>query len=491
MTTSTITATNEQGIVERVPKQLFIGGEWRDGSKGTFTVEDPSLGEALCEVADASPDDAMAALDAAVEAGPSFAAMAPRERGEILRRAFEMITARREELAVLMTLEMGKTYNESLGEITYAAEFFRWFSEEAVRIEGRYAVAGSGVGRILTMKQPVGPCLFITPWNFPMAMGTRKIGPAVAAGCTMVVKPAGQTPLSMLALAEILEQAGLPAGVLNVFTASSSSSTTAPLIADQRLRKMSFTGSTEVGRRLMAQASETLLRLSMELGGNAPFLVFDDADIDAAVDGAVLAKMRNGGEACTAANRFHVSSNIADEFTEKFAKRIAALKVGRGLEHGVAVGPLIDNVQRDKVAELVTDAVNKGATTVVGGKQGDGAGYFYQPTVLAEVPNAAQMRQEEIFGPVAPVYTFTDEQEAIATANDTEYGLVAYLFTRDLKRALRVSERLQTGMIGLNQGIVSNAQAPFGGVKQSGFGREGGVEGIEEYLDTKYVAIAD
>jgi succinate-semialdehyde dehydrogenase / glutarate-semialdehyde dehydrogenase len=486
---TTITASQEQQVVEQVPKQLYIAGEWRDGAKGTLSVEDPSTQEPLCDVADASADDAKAALDAAVDAGPEFAAMAPRERGEILRRAFEMITARKDELALLMTLEMGKTIKESQGEIAYAAEFFRWFSEEAVRIDGRYAVASNGAGRILTMKQPVGPCLMITPWNFPLAMGTRKIGPAVAAGCTMVVKPAQQTPLSMLALAKILEEAGLPGGVLNLVTASSSSETMGPLIADQRLRKMSFTGSTEVGRRLMAQASDTLLRLSMELGGNAPFIVFEDADIDAAVTGAMLAKMRNMGEACTSANRFHVAGAVADQFASKLAEKMGALKLGRGVEDGTDVGPLIDDTQRSKVADLVQDAIGRGASAVVGGHKRDGAGYFYQPTVLTDIPDDAELLQEEIFGPVAPVKGFTDEDEAIAAANNTEYGLVAYVFTNDLKRALRVCERLETGMIGLNQGIVSNAQAPFGGVKQSGFGREGGYEGIEEYLETKYVAV--
>jgi succinate-semialdehyde dehydrogenase/glutarate-semialdehyde dehydrogenase len=486
---STITASQEQQVVERVPKQLYISGVWRDGTKGTFEVEDPSTGTALCAVADASVDDAKSALDAAVDAFGSFAAMAPRDRGEILRRAFELITERADELALLMTLEMGKSIAESRAEIAYAAEFFRWFSEEAVRVHGRYAVAANGAGRVLTMQQPVGPCLFITPWNFPLAMGTRKIGPAIAAGCTMVVKPAQQTPLSMLALARILEEAGLPGGVLNLITASAAGATTAPLIADPRLRKLSFTGSTAVGRRLMAQSSETLLRLSMELGGNAPFLVFDDADIDAAVQGAMIAKMRNVGEACTAANRFHVSGRIADEFASKLAERMGALTLGRGVQDGVDVGPLIDDTQRSKVAELVTDAIGKGAQAVVGGTVRDGAGYFYNPTVLTGVPDTAELRQEEIFGPVAPVFDFDDEDAAIAAANDTEYGLVAYVFTSDLKRALRVCERLQTGMIGLNQGMVSNAQAPFGGVKQSGFGREGGSEGIEEYLDTKYVAV--
>jgi succinate-semialdehyde dehydrogenase / glutarate-semialdehyde dehydrogenase len=486
---STITASQEQQVVDQVPKQLYIAGQWRDGAKGTLTVEDPSTGEALTEVADASAEDAKAALDAAVAAGPDFAAMPPRDRGEILRRAFETITARKDELALLMTLEMGKTIKESLAEITYAAEFFRWFSEEAVRIDGRYAVAANGAGRVLTMKQPVGPCLFITPWNFPLAMGTRKIGPAIAAGCTMVVKPAQQTPLSMLALAKILGEAGLPGGVLNLFTASSSSQTTGPLIADPRLRKLSFTGSTEVGRTLMSQASETLLRLSMELGGNAPFIVFDDADIDAAVQGAMIAKMRNMGEACTSANRFHVAGPVADKFAAKLAEKMGALKLGRGVDEGVDVGPLIDNTQRGKVDELVQDAIGRGATAVVGGTSREGAGYFYNPTVLTDIPDDAQLLGEEIFGPVAPVKGFADEDEAIAAANNTEYGLVAYVYTNDLKRALRVCERLETGMIGLNQGMVSNAQAPFGGVKQSGFGREGGYEGIEEYLETKYVAV--
>ena len=486
---STITASQEQDVVDRVPKQLYIGGQWRDGAKGTLVVEDPSTGEPLCEVADASVDEARAALDAAVDAGPEFAAMAPRDRGEILRRAFEAITERQDELAVLMTLEMGKTIAESSAEISYAAEFFRWFSEEAVRIDGRYGVAANGASRVLTMKQPVGPCLMITPWNFPLAMGTRKIGPAGAAGCTMVVKPAKQTPLSMLALASILEEAGLPGGVLNLVTASSAGETTRPLISDRRLRKLSFTGSTEVGRQLMAQSSDGLLRLSMELGGNAPFLVFEDADVDAAVEGAMLAKMRNIGEACTAANRFHIAGAVADEFAAKLADKMGALTLGRGVQDGVDVGPLIDDAQRTKVTDLVSDAIGRGAHAVVGGQAREGAGYFYNPTVLTDVPGDAELRQEEIFGPVAPVFGFADEDEAIAAANDTEYGLVAYVYTSNLKRALRVCEKLETGMIGLNQGMVSNAGAPFGGVKASGFGREGGYEGIEEYLETKYVAV--
>jgi succinate-semialdehyde dehydrogenase/glutarate-semialdehyde dehydrogenase len=486
---TTITAPEEQRVLDQVPKQLYIAGEWRDGAKGTLSVEDPATGESLCDVADASSEDARAALDAAVEAGPEWSRQAPRERGEILRRAFETIKQREEELSLLMTLEMGKPIAESRAEIAYGAEFLRWFSEEAVRIEGRFAVAPNGQGRLLTMKQPVGPCLLITPWNFPLAMGTRKVGPAIAAGCTMVVKPAQQTPLSMLMLAKILEESGLPAGVLNLITASSSGETMSPLISDPRLRKLSFTGSTDVGRKLMEQASENLLRLSMELGGNAPFIVFDDADIDAAVEGAVIAKMRNVGEACTAANRFHVADAVADRFAEQLAEKLGAMKVGRGTEDGVEVGPLIDDNQRTKVDQLVQDALGRGAKALVGGRSHDGAGYFYDPTVLADVPGDATLLKEEIFGPVAPVTGFTDEEEAIAAANDTEFGLVAYVYTSNLKRALRIVERLETGMVGLNQGLVSNAAAPFGGIKQSGFGREGGSEGIEEYLETKYVAV--
>jgi succinate-semialdehyde dehydrogenase/glutarate-semialdehyde dehydrogenase len=486
---STITAADEHRIVEEVPKQLYIGGEWRDAAGGTFRVEDPATGETVAEVADASPEEAMEALDAAVAIGPSWAETAPRERGEILRRGFEAIVERQDELALLMTLEMGKPLAESKAEILYGAEFLRWFAEEAVRIDGRFAKTPNGQGRLLTMRQPVGPCLLITPWNFPLAMGTRKVGPAIAAGCTMVVKPAQLTPLSMLMLGKILEQAGLPGGVLNLVTASSSGRTMAPLIQDQRLRKLSFTGSTEVGRTLMKQASDNLLRLSMELGGNAPFIVFKDADIDAAVQGAMVAKMRNIGEACTAANRFHVANSVADEFARKLAEKMGAMKVGRGTEEGVEVGPLVDADQRDKVAELVDDAVSKGARPLVGGRAPDGAGYFYEPTVLGDVPEDARLLKEEIFGPVAPIRGFDSEDEAVAAANDTEYGLVSYLYTSDLKRALRVVERLETGMIGLNQGMVSNPAAPFGGVKQSGFGREGGYEGIEEYLNIKYTAI--
>jgi succinate-semialdehyde dehydrogenase/glutarate-semialdehyde dehydrogenase len=484
------TATAEQAVLDGVQTRLFIGGRWRDAAGGsTLPVEDPATGETLVEVADATLDDAKAALGAAHETFPQWRSSAPRERADILRRAYDLIMERADELALLMTLEMGKPVAESRAEIVYAANFFRWYSEEAVRINGRYTVNETGAGRVLTMRQPVGPCLFITPWNFPLAMGTRKVGPAIAAGCTMVVKPAKQTPLSMLAMAQILEEAGLPGGVLNVVTARSSGSIMEPLIRDPRTRKLSFTGSTEVGRKLIEQSAEQILRMSMELGGNAPFLIFEDADLDKAVEGALIAKMRNGGEACTSANRFHVAGSVAGEFAEKLAARIGEMKVGRGTDPDVKVGPLIDDDQRGKVAELVQDAVGKGARVLVGGEKLDGAGYFYKPTVVTDLSDDARMLSEEIFGPVAPVKGFQSEDEAIAAANATEYGLVAYVYTQDVNRAFRVIERLETGMIGLNQGIVSNAGAPFGGIKQSGFGREGGPEGLNEYLETKYVAL--
>ncbi len=482
---------HESQVVRRAPTGLFVGGEWREASDGTrLDVEDPSTGEVIASVADATVQDGAAALDAAVAASSSWAATPPRDRGEILRAAFELITERIDELALLMTLEMGKPLVESKGEITYGAEFFRWFSEEAVRIAGRWSVAPNGASRLLTMRQPVGPCLFITPWNFPLAMGTRKIGPALAAGCTMVVKPASNTPLSMLALAALLTEAGVPKGVLNVITTSRTGEVVEPLVRDPRLRKLSFTGSTEVGRRLVGQSAEQLLRVSMELGGNAPFLVFADADLDKAVDGAVLAKMRNGGEACTAANRFIVHTDLAEEFSTRLAARLGGMVVGRGSEEATQVGPLVDAATRDKVSDLVQDATDRGARVLCGGERVGGEGYFYAPTVLTEVPADARLLREEVFGPVAPVVTFSRDDEAVAMANDTEFGLVAYVFTRDLDRALSVAERLETGMVGLNTGIVSNPAAPFGGVKHSGFGREGGAEGIEEYLETKYVGIA-
>jgi succinate-semialdehyde dehydrogenase / glutarate-semialdehyde dehydrogenase len=486
----TSNSSDESRVLDQVETGLFIGGTWRAAAGGaTLAVDDPSTGKVLCEVADAGPEDAMEALGAAVAAQAEFAAMAPRDRGEILRRAFMLITERVDDLALLMTLEMGKPLAESRGEIAYAAEFFRWFAEEAVRIDGGYAVAPNGAGRFLITKQPVGVCLLITPWNFPMAMGTRKIGPAIAAGCSMVIKPASQTPLSMLALAGILAEAGLPGGVLNVITTSRSGAVMEPLIRDGRARKLSFTGSTEVGRRLLEQAAAAVLRTSMELGGNAPFLVFDDADLDRAVDGAMLAKMRNMGEACTAANRFLVHRSVAADFGARLAERMGALSVGRGTEDGVQVGPLVDAAGREKVAELVGDAVDRGAQVLLGAEPVDGPGYFYRPTVITEVPQEARLSREEIFGPVAAITVFDEEDEAVAAANDTEFGLVSYLFTENINRALRVSERLESGMVGLNTGLVSNPAAPFGGIKQSGLGREGGQVGIEEYLETKYVAI--
>ena len=484
-------APSQKALLETVPTSLFIGGEWRAAENGaTFEVHDPATGRVLAHVADGSPADGLAALDAAAAAQADWAKVAPRERAELLRAAFEKLTERIEEFALLMTLEMGKPLAEARGEVTYGAEFFRWFSEEAVRIHGRYAVAPNGATRLVTMKQPVGPTLMITPWNFPLAMGTRKIGPALAAGCTMVVKPAHETPLSMLALAQLLDELGVPKGVLNVVPTAHSGALMEPLIRDPRARKLTFTGSTGVGRKLVEQSAQQLLRLSMELGGNAPFIVFEDADIDAAVRGAMLAKMRNIGEACTAANRFFVHESVAAEFATKFADAMAALSIGKGTVKGVEVGPLITAKARAGVDELVQDAIGKGARALTGGVALPGKGFFYAPTVLADVPASARLLTEEIFGPVAPVASFSDEAEAIARANDTEFGLVGYVFTKDLSRAIRVAEALEFGMVGINQGIVSNPAAPFGGVKQSGFGREGGFEGIEEYLETKYVGIA-
>ncbi len=487
-----MSVTKEQctAVVDRVPKELFIDGRWLEGrAGGRLRVEDPSTGETLAAVADGDAEDAAGALAAATRAQADWARHPPLERGEILRRAFERITKEADDLALLMTLEMGKPLAESKAEVAYAAEFFRWFAGEAVRIEGRYATAPNGSGRLLTMRQPVGPCLLITPWNFPLAMGTRKIGPAIAAGCTMVIKPAKQTPLSMLALVQILEDVGVPPGVVNVVTTSDAAGVVGPLLTDPRLRKLSFTGSTEVGRKLIAQAADQVLRVSMELGGNAPFIIFDDADLDAAVDGAVLAKMRNIGEACTAANRFHVARSLSSEFAHRLADRLGSMRMGRGIDEGVEVGPLIDARAREKVSELVEDALYRGAKALVGARAGEGPGYFYAPTVLEGVPQDAYALKQEVFGPVAPVTAFDSEEAAIAAANDTEFGLVAYVYTSDLRRAFRVIERLETGMVGLNQGMVSNPAAPFGGVKHSGFGREGGHEGMEEYLSLKYVAM--
>ncbi|MGW5089853.1 NAD-dependent succinate-semialdehyde dehydrogenase [Streptomyces coelicoflavus] len=470
------------------PTQLFLGGAWVDAADGAvMPVDDPATGEILAHVADAGPKDARLAEEAAVQAQQEWARTAPRTRSEILRRAYEIVLERTDELARLMTSEMGKPLAEARGEVAYAAEFFRWFSEEAVRIDGGHGVLPDGRNRMLLSRRPVGPCLLITPWNFPLAMGTRKIGPAIAAGCTMVLKPAPQTPLSSLALAAILKEAGLPDGVLNVVTTSRAGEVCEPLLRGGRIRKLSFTGSTAVGRLLLAQCADTVVRTSMELGGNAPFVVFDDADLDAAVDGAMVAKMRNMGEACTAANRFFVHRSVAGEFADRLARRMGALVVGPG--DGVDVGPLIDAAGRAKVEELVADAVERGARVLVGGTAPDGPGCFYPPTVLTDVSPDSRLTATEIFGPVAAILTFDDEDEVVRRANDTPWGLVGYVFTEGLDRALRVSERLEVGMVGLNTGLVSNPAAPFGGVKQSGLGREGGRVGIDEFLEYQYVAM--
>ena len=482
---------HESAVVSAAPRQLLVGGTWVDATGGaTFDVLDPSTGEVLCAVADAGPDDGRRALDAAVRAQAGFAGSSPRERADILTRAFELLHERIDDLALLMTLEMGKPMAEAKGEIAYAAEFLRHFAAEALRIDGGYQTAPAGGARFLVTRQPVGPCLLITPWNFPMAMGTRKIGPAIAAGCTSVVKPAHQTPLSMLALGAILLEAGLPHGVVNIVTCVQAGAVMEPLIRSGLARKLSFTGSTKVGKVLLAQCAEKVLRTSMELGGNAPFIVFEDADLDEAVAGAMAAKMRNMGEACTAANRIYVHESIIEEFGTRLAAKMASLTVGRGTQDGVDVGPLIDEAAQRKVADLVADAVGRGATVLTGGGEHDGAGYFYAPTVLTGVPADARMAGEEIFGPVAPLTPFATEEEVVAAANDTPYGLVAYVYTNDLRRALRVGEAIETGMVGLNQGVVSNPAAPFGGVKESGLGREGGSVGIDEFLEVKYIGIA-
>lgn len=477
-------------LLKSVPTGLWIGGEEREATS-TFNVLDPSDDQVLVAVGDATAEDAIAALDAAAAVQDEWAATPARKRGEILRSVFETITARADDIAALMTLEMGKVFAESKGEVTYGAEFFRWFAEEAVRIGGRYTPSPAGTGRIIVTKQPVGPCYAITPWNFPLAMGTRKMGPAFAAGCTMIVKPAQETPLTMLYLAKLCDEAGLPKGVLSVLPTSDPGSVTKALIDDGRLRKLTFTGSTGVGKSLVKQSSDKLLRTSMELGGNAPFIVFDDADVDAAVEGALLAKMRNGGEACTAANRFHVANAVREEFTEKLVKRMSEFTLGKGLDESSKLGPLINSKQLDKVTELVSDAVSRGATVAVGGVAPGGPGNFYPATVLADVPADARILKEEVFGPVAPITGFDTEEEGIAAANDTEYGLAAYVYTQSLDRALRVAEAIESGMVGVNRGVISDAAAPFGGIKESGFGREGGTEGIEEYLDTKYIALTN
>jgi succinate-semialdehyde dehydrogenase/glutarate-semialdehyde dehydrogenase len=471
-----------------VPTGLWIGGEERPASS-TFDVLNPATDEILVSVGNATAADALAAMDAACAVQATWAGTPARERGEVLRSVFEMIIDRAEDFATLMTLEMGKVLPESMGEVKYGAEFFRWFAEEAVRIGGRYTPSPAGTGRIVVTKAPVGPCFAITPWNFPLAMGTRKIGPALAAGCTMIVKPAQETPLTMLLLAKLMAEAGLPAGVLSVLATDKPREVTTALIDDGRLRKLTFTGSTGVGKALVKQSADKLLRTSMELGGNAPFVVFDDADVDAAVDGAMLAKMRNGGEACTAANRLYVATPLLEEFTDKFVKRMSDMNLGNGLDPSAKLGPLINPNQLATVQELVDDAVEKGATVAVGGQAPGGPGNFYPATVLVDVPADARILKEEVFGPVAPIVGFDTEEQGVAAANDTEYGLAAYIFTASLDRALRVAEALEAGMVGVNRGVISDPAAPFGGVKESGFGREGGYEGIEEYLDIKYIAL--
>ncbi|QJU54813.1 NAD-dependent succinate-semialdehyde dehydrogenase [Herbiconiux sp. KACC 21604] len=484
------TAPHETELLSRIPNRLFIGGEWVAGEgEKTLDVFDPATGQRLVSIADASPADGLRALDAAVAAAEEWAATPPRVRGEILRRTFDLLQERRDEAALLMTLEMGKPLAEAQGEVTYGGEFLRWFSEEAVRITGRYGDNPEGTGQMVVSQRPVGPCFLITPWNFPLAMATRKIGPALAAGCTVVVKPAALTPLTTLFLTGLFEEAGLPKGVLNVVTTSASAKLSDPIIADPRLRKLSFTGSTPVGKALMKQAADNVLRTSMELGGNAPFVVFDDADLDKAVDGAMAAKFRNIGQACTAANRFIVHSAVAKAFADKLAERVRAMRIGRGTDEGVTIGPLIDDKAVAKTGELVDDAVERGATLVVGGHALEGAGSFFEPTVVTGVPFGSDILREEIFGPVVSIVEFDDEAEAVRLANDTEYGLVSYVFTESLARGQRMIKALDTGMMGLNVGVLSNAAAPFGGVKQSGLGREGGAEGIHEYLSTKYTLI--
>jgi succinate-semialdehyde dehydrogenase / glutarate-semialdehyde dehydrogenase len=472
-----------------VPTGLLIGGQWRDGGSGTLPVVDPATEDVLTEVADAGPHDALAAVTAASEALPAWSGTAPRQRGECLRKAYELMVGRADQLARLMVLENGKALPDARGEIMYAAEFFRWYAEEAVRLDGSLKIAPSGANKIMVLHQPVGVSFMITPWNFPAAMATRKIGPALAAGCTVVLKPAKETPLSALAVAAILTEAGVPDGVVNVLPTRKPGPMTEAVIADPRVRKLSFTGSTEVGRMLLKQASDYVINCSMELGGNAPFLVFDDADVDAAVAGAFLAKMRNGGEACTAANRFYVHEKVAAEFSQKLAARLAQLRVGPGLEDGVELGPLVNADTRDKVAKLVESAAGDGAQVVTGGQAPDRSGYFYSATVLDNVPATAGILDEEIFGPVAPIVRFSDPDEAVAMANNTEYGLVSYLYSGNLARALRTAEALEAGMVGINRGVVSDPAAPFGGVKQSGLGREGAHEGLLEYTETKYIAV--
>jgi succinate-semialdehyde dehydrogenase/glutarate-semialdehyde dehydrogenase len=483
-----MTAISESELLAKVPNRLFIGGDWVDSTSGrAIEVRDPSTGLLIKTIADASVADGARAMDAAVAAQDSWASTAPRRISPRTRGAFDLLQKRADEFALLMTLEMGKPLSEARGEVTYGGEFLRWFSEEAVRIGGHYGVNPEGTGRMFITRFPVGPSFLITPWNFPLAMATRKVAPALAAGCTAVVKPAELTPLTTLYFAKLLEESGLPKGVLNVITTSTSGEVSGPIIADPRLRKLSFTGSTPVGVRLLKQAADNVLRTSMELGGNAPFLVFEDADLDKAVEGAMIAKFRNIGQACTAANRFIVHESIAEEFAARVTARVSALTIGRGTEDGTSIGPLINAAAVTKADDLVKDAVSKGATVLTGGSALDRDGSFYAPTVITGVAAGSDILREEIFGPVLSITTFTDEADAVAKANDTEYGLVSYVFTRDLARGLRLIDSVKTGMMGLNVGVVSNAAAPFGGVKQSGLGREGGDVGIDEYLETKYV----
>jgi succinate-semialdehyde dehydrogenase/glutarate-semialdehyde dehydrogenase len=484
---STITRSPE---TVGVPTQLLIGGAWIDASDGrTFDVDDPSTGDVIAVVADGSVDDGLAAVGAAAAALPGWSATPPRQRSEILRRTFELMTERTDALARLIVRENGKALSDARGEVTYAAEFFRWFAEEAVRAGGDLHTAPAGTNRILVLRQPIGVSVLVTPWNFPAAMATRKIGPALAAGCTVVLKPASDTPLTALALGALLTEAGAPAGVVNVVPSRRSGPIVSAMLHDPRVRKLSFTGSTEVGRGLLREAADCVVSCSMELGGNAPFLVFDDADLESAVAGAMVAKMRNGGEACTSANRFLVQRGIAREFGERMAAAMGALRVGPGLEDGVQLGPMINAAGRDKVASLVDGAVSEGARIAVGGGVPEGPGFFYPATVLVDVPASAGILREEIFGPVAPLVPFDTEEEAIRMANDSEYGLVSYVYTGDLQRGLRVSEALESGMVGLNRALVSDPAAPFGGVKQSGLGREGGHDGLLEFMESKYIAV--
>ncbi|WP_236968175.1 NAD-dependent succinate-semialdehyde dehydrogenase [Microbacterium aurantiacum] len=487
-----MTENRESALLADVPDGLFIGGEWRAASEDKqLRVFDPATGRVVKTIADASPEDGKAAMDAAVEAFPAWSKTPARERAEILRRAFDLLQERKEDFALLMTIEMGKPLAEARGEVGYGGEFLRWFSEETARVQGRYGANPEGTGRMIVSQHPVGPCFLITPWNFPLAMATRKIAPALAAGCTVVIKPAELTPLTTLYFAKLLQDAGVPDGVVNVFTTSTSGAVSEPIIRDPRLRKLSFTGSTAVGQKLLEQAAQGVLRTSMELGGNAPFVVFEDADLDKAVDGAMLAKFRNIGQACTAANRFIVHRSVADEFARRVTERVQGMKIGRGTEEGVVIGPLIDDRAVAKADTLVKEAVSRGAQVRTGGTALDGPGTFYEPTVVTDVQPGSDILREEIFGPVLAIVPFDTEDEAVAIANDTEYGLVSYVFTESLARGQRMIDRLETGMMGLNVGVVSNAAAPFGGWKMSGLGREGGAEGIHEYLQTKYTLTAN